>query len=129
MIITSQASLEVCRLYNQLSECLLQSDSILIARWHSTISSAHTALSLPLLVQDNTIRNSDTVPHRLRVNFKQRLMQIIIQDFTLLVFSFSINSISCLPYCSLLDVIAESKALTAAGLPLPDVAQSILDQV
>ena len=65
-----QSSLEVCKLHNRLSTALLQYEALLIARWHTAIESAQTALGLPLLVQD-TNGKIEGLPH-IAVNCQQR---------------------------------------------------------
>ena len=63
----------MCRLHNQLSRSLLQHDAFLISRWLSTIEAAQTALGLPLLIQETSVRDGELSP-RVRVNCKQRLV-------------------------------------------------------
>jgi hypothetical protein len=69
-VMQSVSSLEVCKVHNRLSTALLQYETLLITRWHSTIESAQAALGLPLLVQD-TNGKIEGLPH-IRVNCQKR---------------------------------------------------------
>ena len=85
LLIHLQASLEVCKLHNQLSTALLMQDTFLVSRWHMAVEAATTALGLPLLVQDPTCcREGETSP-RVRVNFTQRLIRNSINRASIVV--------------------------------------------
>ena len=75
-----QSSLEVCKLHNRLSTALLQYEALLIARWHTAIESAQTALGLPLLVQD-TNGKIEGLPH-IVVNCQKRYKMQLQQNFS-----------------------------------------------
>ena len=64
--------------------------------------------------------------HRVRVNFRKRLGSKYNCETLLSSFIHVHVHVFC---CSLLDVIAESKALAEAGVELPEVVQQILTQV
>ena len=71
LIIVTQASLEVCKLHNQLSGILLQNETHLISRWHSAIEPARVALGAPLLVKDVNESEIGGASRRVRVNCQQ----------------------------------------------------------